>query len=203
MLPSIVLALLHTRFKMKSGGFRGYFSRLIEEPYLKFLNISSPFPAPVMDLLRALKLWVLYFLLWLFAFAVLLVLINEYLIEISFALRRVFGFYGTIIVASFHTAFKMKFGGFRRLFGPDRGIIGHYSRLRKEQAKRENRVLDYVNDEPDLNKVSSKFMMSSKDAVLILKKGINQGRISGHFRKNNSHFLSDTYVKKRIREYLL
>ena len=64
-------------------------------------------------------------------------------------------------------------------------------------------MLYYVNDEPDLNKVSSKYETDAENIVSILIKGLNEGRISGHFRKNNFHFLSDTYVKKRIREYLL
>jgi len=131
-----------------------------------------------------------------------------------------------MIIAIFHTAFKIKYGGFRGLFGPDRGLIGHFSRAKKEREQKEkklariqmerkreradeaqrlrsqleNGVLDYVNDEPDLRVVSQQFKTSSADVINIIKKAIKQGIISGNFKDGDTHFISDNYIKNIIRD---
>jgi len=134
-----------------------------------------------------------------------------------------------MIIAIFHTAFKMKFGGFRGLFRPDRGLIGHYVRAKEERVRKEaelariqmehkreredaarryrtwleNGVLEYVNDETDLRVVSNKYETSADHVINIIKKGINQGIISGDFKDNNTQFISDNYIKKRIRDIII
>lgn len=175
-----------------------------------------------MNIKRAAKLWFLYYCLW------------SVLLTGPFGLFGAGGdlsdadsmYYSAMIMAIFHTVFKMKYGGFRGLLGPTRGILGLYSQLREERAQKdaelariemerererkdaarryrvwlENGVLEYVNDEPDLNRVSKKFETRSADVINIIKKGINQGVISGNFKENDAQFISDNYLKNKIRE---
>jgi len=176
-----------------------------------------------MNILRSLQLWFLYYFLW------------------AFFLYSLFGFLGfgtspsdslyglSMIIAICHTAFKMKYGGFRGLFRPGRGLIGHLSREkidREEKGKElvrmqmermresedaarrfrswlENGVLDYVNYESDLRVVSHKFETTSTDVINIIKKAVKQGTISGNFKDGDTHFISDNYIKNRIRDRII
>jgi len=175
-----------------------------------------------MSIKRAVKLWILYYFLW------SILLTDPFsLLGAGAGLSDTYSmYYSAMIMAIFHTVFKMKYGGFRGLLGPNQGILGHYSRVREERAQKtaelsriemerererknaarryrtglENGVLEYVNDEPDLSRVSHKFETSSADVINIIKKGINQGMISGNFKESDTLFISDNYIKNRIKE---
>lgn len=174
-----------------------------------------------MSLWRAVKLWFLYYIWW----GVLLSSFSGY-IGLGAELSNSYSLYTmAMAIAIFHTAFKLKYGGFRGLYRSRGGLKGYFSRVKEERMRKEtemanmksareaatrryrieleNNVLNYMNDVTDLRVVSNKFNITSADVLGILKESIKQGRIQGNFQNIDSTFISDNFIKKLIREKLL
>jgi len=118
-----------------------------------------------MNILRPLQLWFLYFFLW----GSLLITVfgppdpRTYLAEALFGLA--------VIIAIFHTAFKMKYGGFRGLFGLDRGLIGHLSRVKNDREEKEKEIV----------RLQMERMRESEDAARRFRSWLENGVLLGVF----------------------